>query len=418
MGNGDLTAIFEKRTLTSFTPDRVISKVLRVHEILEEIDITHFIVEAGNISQSSQHAGSKPIFAVVAKPPCLAVKYPRGNTVRRIQIKFTFDPDYYTALSILREIGCPVSEPSVGYMRKLTSLQWNSESIEATSIARGPSYGSSMSGPFMPVGASAIQRPSTTRTSNSSSSITAFNSMPSTSWSTAQTSDATCISASRDQDILATARTPLQNAPVIDPEDVRNRNKNTARPFTSSAAEHPPSLETLPPRRVLPWASTAKRANTMTQAPPAFSHASVTDGISTNIDENAKAKKTSHLMRKNHCAPTIPTLTSLTRRPYNQPPGLLTAIPQFNPPYPPGNTNSQAERADANKSPAGKQGEAHQGKIFDALTAADLSSYMSTPTEERMTRLETWVCSQLEDDGFLELCRDVEGIWQRIAFGR
>ncbi|GKZ29022.1 hypothetical protein AbraIFM66950_002543 [Aspergillus brasiliensis] len=80
--------------------------------------------------------------------------------------------------------------------------------------------------------------------------------------------------------------------------------------------------------------------------------------------------------------------------PYNQPPGLLTAIPQFNPPYPPGNTNSQAERADANKSPAGKQGEAHQGKIFDALTAADLSSYMSTPTEEpslKMTASSSFV---------------------------
>lgn len=34
MGNGDLTAIFEKRTMTSFTPDRVLLKVLRVHDSL------------------------------------------------------------------------------------------------------------------------------------------------------------------------------------------------------------------------------------------------------------------------------------------------------------------------------------------------------------------------------------------------
>lgn len=34
MGNGDMTAIFERRTMTSFTPDRVLLKVLRVHESL------------------------------------------------------------------------------------------------------------------------------------------------------------------------------------------------------------------------------------------------------------------------------------------------------------------------------------------------------------------------------------------------
>ena len=101
MGNGNLIGIFEKRTLTSFTPDRVLLKVLSVHETLviptgfdtqsktsanqacqqEEIDLTHFIIEAGNITQSSQSAASKPIFAVVVKLPCLAVKYPRANMV-------------------------------------------------------------------------------------------------------------------------------------------------------------------------------------------------------------------------------------------------------------------------------------------------------------------------------------------------
>ncbi|OOF99069.1 hypothetical protein ASPCADRAFT_42655 [Aspergillus carbonarius ITEM 5010] len=83
MGNGNLIGIFEKRTLTSFTPDRVLLKVLSVHETLEEIDLTHFIIEAGNITQSSQSAASKPIFAVVVKLPCLAVKYPRANMVRK-----------------------------------------------------------------------------------------------------------------------------------------------------------------------------------------------------------------------------------------------------------------------------------------------------------------------------------------------
>lgn len=52
------------------------------------------------------------------------------------------------------------------------------------------------------------------------------------------------------------------------------------------------------------------------------------------------------------------------------------------------------------------------------ITSTDLSSYLSTPTPERTALVESWVCQQLEDDGFLKLCEDVEGVWKRIAFGR
>ncbi|PWY82288.1 hypothetical protein BO83DRAFT_129083 [Aspergillus eucalypticola CBS 122712] len=104
--------------------------------------------------------------------------------------------------------------------------------------------------------------------------------------------------------------------------------------------------------------------------------------------------------------------------PYNQPPCLKEANPPVVPSCPSITSNLQAERTEASKLSIGKQGEAQQAKTLDALTTADLSSYISNPTEERMASLETWICNQLEDDMFLELCRDVEGIWQRIAFGR
>ncbi|RAH57482.1 hypothetical protein BO85DRAFT_449464 [Aspergillus piperis CBS 112811] len=460
MGNGDMTAIFERRTMTSFTPDRVLMKVLRVHESLEEIDLTHFIIEAESITQSSQHAVSKPIFAVVVKPPCLAVKYPRGNTVRRFQIKFTFDSDYYTALSILRELGCPVSEPSVGSMRKLTSSQWNSGSIEGTSMSRGPSYSlSSMPGPSEPVGASSLQRSSTTGASGSSSSVTACNSLPSTSWSTAQTSDTTCAKGTKDQAFLATAQTSFQFAPAVGQKDVTSSDIITSRPFTSSAAERllKPEIN-IPPRRVLPWSSTSKRANTMTKAPPTVPYTTVTSGTSSNIDTIEKSQiptKPPQVARSNQLGmqtqtrpatsgerttmprlrllpPKLPNAKNDRQQPHpesgpnisahtgshNQPPCLKAVNPPVVPSYPSINCNLQAERTEASKLSTGKQGEAQQAKIMDALTTADLSSYISNPTEERMASLETWICNQLEDEGFLELCRDVEGIWQRIAFGR
>lgn len=52
------------------------------------------------------------------------------------------------------------------------------------------------------------------------------------------------------------------------------------------------------------------------------------------------------------------------------------------------------------------------------ITSSDLSSYLQTPTPERSALIESWICQQLQDDGFLTLCEDMEGVWRRIAFGR
>lgn len=51
------------------------------------------------------------------------------------------------------------------------------------------------------------------------------------------------------------------------------------------------------------------------------------------------------------------------------------------------------------------------------LILSDLSSYLSAPTRERTIQLENWICAHIEDDGFLQLCQDVEGVWRRIALG-
>lgn len=51
------------------------------------------------------------------------------------------------------------------------------------------------------------------------------------------------------------------------------------------------------------------------------------------------------------------------------------------------------------------------------ITSADLRAYMDMPDSERSQLINTWICQQLEDDGFRVLCEDVERVWRRIAFG-
>ena len=47
----------------------------------------------------------------------------------------------------------------------------------------------------------------------------------------------------------------------------------------------------------------------------------------------------------------------------------------------------------------------------------DFTSYISAPTTERIARLENWICEHIQDDDFLRLCQDIEGVWKRVAFG-
>jgi hypothetical protein len=54
----------------------------------------------------------------------------------------------------------------------------------------------------------------------------------------------------------------------------------------------------------------------------------------------------------------------------------------------------------------------------NATASADLASYLAAPDSERSVLVESWICQQLENDGFLKLCEDLEGVWKRIAIGR
>ncbi|PYI11305.1 hypothetical protein BO78DRAFT_413783 [Aspergillus sclerotiicarbonarius CBS 121057] len=465
MGNGDLIGVLERRAMTSFTPDRILLKVLGVHGNLviptgsekqsetganqtchqEEIDLTHFAIEAGNMTQSSQTTASKPIFAVVVKLPCLAVKYPRANMIHRFQIKFSFDRDFYTALAILSDMKCPFSEASVGSMRKLTSSQWNSGSIESASMTREPTYGLSMPGPSASHPVTFCQQPPATSASGSSSSVTAGTSLPTTSSSTAQTSHTYFTRLSKSRNSTTQGQVPPNFAQPIIQEDFRTPDDNHPRPSTSTSsmlAKHTQQLD-IPPKRDLPFASATKSTSTKKKDPPIFSQitnaptkanraatgSTKTTQASTNPPKTATPKPrpatssgTITILRYSkpnsnsekqplHPEPNIPPSTGT----YN-PPDPATNIQSLNPSYF-SSSHLQTELDKANKVTT-TSGESQQGKLQDDFTAVDLSAYMSAPTAERMASIEAWICSQLEDDGFVQLCQDMEGIWQRIAFGR
>ncbi|RJE25270.1 hypothetical protein PHISCL_02420 [Aspergillus sclerotialis] len=52
------------------------------------------------------------------------------------------------------------------------------------------------------------------------------------------------------------------------------------------------------------------------------------------------------------------------------------------------------------------------------LTSADLTAYLSNPTDERTAIIQNWFSNLIQDDAFLQLCQDVEGAWGRIALGK
>ncbi|KAL4887017.1 hypothetical protein BJY04DRAFT_177084 [Aspergillus karnatakaensis] len=109
-GNGDLSGGFEKYTTS--IPGKIMFKVLRNdQDKLEELCMTDLLKDFESQAHPMQAGAKRPSFAVVVKVPCLAVKYPLKNgQVRRIQIKFSAQGDFYSVLALLSEINCPFSE--------------------------------------------------------------------------------------------------------------------------------------------------------------------------------------------------------------------------------------------------------------------------------------------------------------------
>ncbi|GAD97527.1 predicted protein [Paecilomyces variotii No. 5] len=136
IGQNDIEAIFERYHGSgsggSQGHGKTVLKVSQHARVLEELNLTLLTQEAITQNQSMQLGNGKSTVALIVKSPCLAVRYPRSmGQIRRFQLKFSSDRDYYTALAILSELNCPFTESSAG-----PSLQTNLRPASASSQIR------------------------------------------------------------------------------------------------------------------------------------------------------------------------------------------------------------------------------------------------------------------------------------------
>ncbi|KIX03728.1 uncharacterized protein Z518_07281 [Rhinocladiella mackenziei CBS 650.93] len=85
-------------------------KVLQDPEVMEELDVNALSVGAHRaLDQVSK--GQVPLVAVVVKVPNIAIKYPMTNgQIKRFQIRFTCDEDYYEAMKMFSRANVPMVE--------------------------------------------------------------------------------------------------------------------------------------------------------------------------------------------------------------------------------------------------------------------------------------------------------------------
>ncbi|TPX25900.1 hypothetical protein DIZ76_011357 [Coccidioides immitis] len=454
-GGVDLRAVFGRTQVrengSSWTTGSPTLKVLRGLDVLEDLDLDALAREAVASSSSQiQISSSKAPIAVLVKSPCLAIRYPtRVNQIRRFQLKFASDADYRKAVSILSEVGCPITESTAGSFPPSTALLTRPNTASWPHSTASPVLGmrSSQAG------------------SHSIRAVPAT--VPETRPSTIGSSSA-----------LGTTQ-PSRNTQVMNKNARLEYENSSERPSTAPIFLDAGSLiEQLPPKRELPFAKPQRRqqryippkqtmgttANSIDlslnpqthggEPPPPESsiQASMTRldsegiqspvarsamdsiakgdvfstdmGTSTSFTPSSISTLGAALEIASDAAPVKAaqsilaesrTSTELDARP-SPARSAVQLLPQTsnlsysassNPPQIPSQQSHIDSQPNISTVPV----------TSNLLTTTDLSSYLSTPTTERSALVESWVCQQLESDGFLALCQDVECVWKRIAFG-
>ncbi|KIW99174.1 uncharacterized protein Z519_00837 [Cladophialophora bantiana CBS 173.52] len=88
-------------------------KVLQDPEVMEELDLNALSVEAHRalIQAPAATAVNVPHVAIIVKVPMIAIKYPMANgQIRRFQIRFSKNEDYYEAMKMLSRANVPTVE--------------------------------------------------------------------------------------------------------------------------------------------------------------------------------------------------------------------------------------------------------------------------------------------------------------------
>ncbi|KAE8392174.1 hypothetical protein BDV23DRAFT_151724 [Aspergillus alliaceus] len=222
---------------------------------------------------------------------------------------------------------------------------------------------------------------------------------------------------------LSQAITPMRQS-LFHTSSQDTLNGRVSRPSTATVC---PDIQTLnqllPPKRDLPFPKPqAKRSHTMLSRPP-----------TTHIEDiqprfNTPAPSTDHSQNSRVITlkyrPSSQSQLNLNTKPTSgQMPQIQTLTqPICTPNIPPVTTHhslfpiQQDEHSLLNQGPVTEN--PIQEQQHNLRTETDLSAYLACPTVERTMKLENWICKSIEDDGFLQLCEDVEGIWRRFALGK
>ncbi|KGO41139.1 hypothetical protein PEX1_021320 [Penicillium expansum] len=433
-GSGDLACIFEKFLDFGSVPSRMIQKVVRGDGILEQLDLVFFIRMTRMQAQLIPPPRSQ--FAVVVKSPCLAVKYPHGEThIRRFQIKFTTERDYFTALTLLGEINCPLTEGK----------------IPVPAIQRFPSVSSWTSGQLSSVA------PRTTNTAATSTGSNGVHSYPTEALGSGRT---TPIRASSPASTISHPTSRLGPVPALNPPFHIMEPVDLSQPLHESALAHTlnkePDLpssqlstmsaihdvdqlnQMLPPKRDLPFSKPTARkpcAASLTRTTekypqpvpsPSSQHTEPTKDPQPDlhplvVKPNAYSKlpdsDSQLLSQTNPCPEASQPLLLHEEPPASQNTGPICQSAEQTSQVPSGQNASDTQKnptnSNSNHNPASKP-----SNKSPVLTEDHIAQYLSSPTAERIVFLENWMCELIDDDGFMGLCEDVDRTWRRFAFGQ
>ncbi|KAJ5717752.1 hypothetical protein N7488_003398 [Penicillium malachiteum] len=421
---GDLTCILELLPGGGATLPKLVMRIARNDGILEQLDLSHFSHMLAVQNKSGQNTlQTKAPFAVVVKSPCLAVKYPHSSThIRRFQIKFSQITDYFTALSLLSQAGCPFTEGSTAAQppgRPPTASSWASFCVPGAVSNAGSTTMTSdnettvpffpMPG-YMPTGLTTPHPPS-------SSSSTIFNLIT-------QNAQAQCLAVPTNAQKEKFAKASAKQ---------KGTGKANPRPATAPAYHGQQLDEMLPPKRDLPFKSSQKRSQKEGSPVSHLSQATPTERIvdisrnqetfqpvvqtepvcpeSQVPDSQVSDSQSQFLAPTQHCLDPFWPAPSSQRRDTQ-----LGDCPSLGP------TEQQNVLSGIETIPCSQEFDedvtATTNKGSKAAIPEDqLSAYLSAPTAERVALLENWMCELIEDDKFMVLCQDVESTWRRFAFG-
>ncbi|CAI7661394.1 unnamed protein product [Penicillium manginii] len=409
-GNGDLVCIFDKFAATGSASSKTLMKVIRNDYVLEQLDIARLV--QSNLSQNGSAAKSS--FAVVVKSPCLAVKYPQNGSIRRFQLKFLADRDFYTALSLLSEIDCPITEGNATAVqqppRRLpSSSSWASFQAPTIIWKNGNTVmtpESNATGPFhvMTQGPAAPYPPSPSPYTTPGIMVPA------------------------DQELRPTR--PMSHMPSVDhsielAQQVVHT-ETSSRPSTTQGYHDIQELnQVLPPKRDLPFLKPGtKRKRTESTIEQAAEKPK-----SSRVSQLANQTNRNTLERSDTVMSDASSQSLVATQPYPDPVEPVSTQPYSQPDK---ENLPQPQRPIEHIAPTIYTAVARDSTLNDIQVRRSqspmqpgvppsvekqLSAYLSSPNPERVEFLENWMCELINDDSFMTLCQDVEATWRRFAFG-